>query len=145
MASGPFRGLVRDARRTLHDFMKIGAFYYEWKGGQVTSPIREITVRVHDKFLRMGDLAGTNFHYAEIEENAPRAIFMRSEIEPRRGMFISTDEAVYMIDSVLPPDDISVTANLKRLTAKDQLAGHPSYDDVKRVYLEAALPAMIGG
>src|SRR5690606_35034308 len=107
-------------------------------------PIAEITVRVHDKFLRVGDLAGTNFHYAEVEENAPRAIFMRAIIEPRRGYYLSTREGVYHIESLQPPDDISVTANLSRLTEKEAAKqGHPTYNPlVKRVYIEATLPTM---
>lgn len=142
--TGPFRGMVRDARRTLHAFMRVGAFYYRWEDGVVISPIAEISVRVHDKFLRVGDLAGTNFNYADVEENSPRGIFMLAEISPKRGHYLSTQEGIYFIDSLMPPDDISVTANLTRINAARQLEGHPVYQEptVKRVYIEGQLPSM---
>ena len=124
--------------------MRVGAFYYRFKDGDVVGPIAEISVRVHDKFLRVGDLAGTNFNYAELEENSPRAIFMNAEMVPARGYYLSTAEGIYKIEDTLPPDDISTTANLARITAEKLVAGHPVYTEpaVKRLYMGGMLGAL---
>lgn len=140
--AGPFRDRIREGRRRLHDYMHVDAFYYPEPEGVEIPFIRVVRVRVHDKFLRVGDLAGTNFHYAEIEDNAPRAIFMRDEIEPKKGFVLATDEGFYRIDSVKPPDDISVTANLSRVTHRAEIANFIPFS-VNRSYgyLGAVLPA----
>lgn len=139
--AGPFKDKIRDMRRRLHDYMHVDAFYYAMPKGSETPVVREVRVRIHDKFLKVGDLAGTNFHYAEVEENAPRAIFMRSEISPLRNYYLVTDEAFYIIDHSLPPDDISVTAKLSRLTNQNDIEGLIPFDGVKRAYCELTLPA----
>lgn len=124
--------------------MRVGAFYYRFKDGDVVGPIAEISVRVHDKFLRVGDLAGTNFNYAETEENSPRGIFMNAEMVPSTGYYLSTAEGIYKVDSTMPPDDISTTANLTRITAEKLVAGHPVYTEpaVKRLYMGGMLGAL---
>lgn len=79
---------------------------------------RTIRVLVTDRFQALGDLKGTNFNYAEIEDNTPRIEFLVDEIEPVRGAYVSIERGVaYQIDSVLAPEDITVTANVVRLDA----------------------------
>lgn len=113
-----FRDHIRQARRTLHEHMSVPALFFAWPSPEVIKPV---TVRVHDKFTYIGDLKGTNFHYAEIEDNSPRIVFMRSEVElPKRGMIITIEPGIgYSIDHVQPPDDISVTAKVVRLRAEE--------------------------
>lgn len=120
---GRFQSQMREARRKLHDYLHVPALYFPWPLG-ATVP-RLVTVRVHERFLSLGDLAGANFHYAERRDSSPSAIFLRSEVDPVRGMLISLEPGVaYRLDAVDPPDDITVTARIVRLGAKD-LVGLP--------------------
>ena len=88
-----------------------------------------ITVRVHEKWVALGDLKGTNFNYAETADIAPRIVFMRNgveapyvAVEPQRGYIVSIEPGVaYRIDNVQPPDDITVTATVIALDAADTL------------------------
>lgn len=83
------------------------------------SPV-EIQVRVHYSDKALGDQAGTNFHFAEREEIVPRLIFMRAQITPVRGAIVSVENGeAYRIDHLLPPDDITVTAEVIRLPPED--------------------------
>lgn len=136
---GRFRQQVRDARRTLHDYMSVPALYFAKNG-----PVREITVRVHDKFMALGDLKGTNFHYAEMEDDSPRLVFMLSEVEPSRGYYVSVEPGVaYFIDTPRVPDDITQTCRCQRLS--DQEAeGLPVPGNIY-AYGNLELPALGGG
>jgi hypothetical protein len=141
--AGPFQDKVDRARRQLHDYMHVDALYYSAPTVGEIPYIRQITCRVHDKFLRVGDLAGTNFHYAEMEENSPRGIFMRSEIEPKRGYIMATLRGYYRIDSMLPSDGITVTANLVRLTNQNDTEGLIPLDGTSYAYGQATLPGFV--
>jgi len=141
---GRFRAHIRRARRTLHEHLSVPALYFAWP---LRDGVKPIHVRVHDKFGSVGDLKGTNFHYAEIEENSPRIIMMRSEVEnPSRGMIISIGVTeAYRIDHVLPPDDITVTVKVSRLHSSE-MAGMPTpYEDGSLplfLTITASLPAI---
>lgn len=75
-----------------------------------------VHVIVTDRFQALGDLKGTNFNYAEVLDNTPRIEFLASEVQPSRNYFISIEPGVaYQIDTVQPPEDITVTANVIRL------------------------------
>lgn len=141
--AGPFQDKIDRARQKLHDYMHIDALYYDSPNGGDFPVIRQITCRVHDKFLRVGDLAGTNFHYAEMEENSPRAIFMRAEITPQRGFILATKRGYYRIDSLLPPDGLTVTANLARLVNPADTNGLIPLDGTVYAYGEATLPGFL--
>lgn len=79
---------------------------------------RTIKVLITDRFQALGDLKGTNFNYAEIEDNTPRIEFLTDEIEPAKSAYVSVERGVaYQIDTVLPPEDITVTANVVRMRA----------------------------
>lgn len=141
--AGPFQDKVDKARRKLHDYMHIDALYYVAPELGTIPFIRQITVRIHDKFLRVGDLAGTNFHYAEIEENSPRGIFMRQEIEPKKNFILATKRGYYRIDSLLPPDGLTVTANLARLTSHNDTEGLIPFDGSSYAYGDIVLPGFL--
>lgn len=124
---GRFKGHMRDARAALHEFMSEPALYLKSPGD--ASP-RLITARIHDKWGALGDLKGTNFNYAEVEDVAPRIIFWVSElysqgIELTRGAFVTVErDRVYRVDNILPRDDQTVTATVVRL-GKSEAAGFP--------------------
>ncbi|MBK3745543.1 hypothetical protein G3A39_41010 [Paraburkholderia aspalathi] len=107
---------------SLHDYMSVDAMYF--MEGTPEDAIR-ITVRVHEKWVALGDMKGTNFNYAETESIAPRIIFMLSEISPDRGAIVSVEPGVaFRVDTPLPPDDISVTATVIKLT-ESETVGFP--------------------
>lgn len=81
---------------------------------------KRITVRVHEKWVALGDLKGTNFNYAETESIAPRIVFLLSEVDPVRGAYVSIEPGLaYRIDNPSPPDDITVTATVIKVSAED--------------------------
>jgi len=116
---GPFRQHIREARRALHDYMSVPALCFNWPLPDGEEPKR-VSVRIHDKITIVGDLKGTNFHYAERYDYVPRAIFMRDEIIPQRKMILTVEPGIaYRIDSVEPPDEITITANLTRIRPEE--------------------------
>lgn len=117
---GDFRTKIREARRSLHSYMSEAAIAYMPVTAPATPTLINVTVRIHEKFQALGDLKGTSFHYAEVEDNTPRIVFLRSEITPQRNMIVSVEAGrAYRVDHVLPPDDITVTAKIVRLRAED--------------------------
>lgn len=115
---GAFREEIREARQILHEYMSMPAVYFRPPYEAGVTPVLEITVRVHDKFLALGDLKGTNFNYAEIEAIAPKAIFMLSEVTPDRGCIISLESGVaYQIDHTHEADDITQKADVIKMAA----------------------------
>lgn len=114
---GKFRQRMREGRRSLHEHMSVPALYFA--DPSADDPFL-ITVRVHEKWVALGDLKGTNFNYAETADIAPRIVFLRNEVEPERGCIISVEPGVaFRIDNVLPPDDITVTATVIALEPGD--------------------------
>ena len=112
-------------RRALHDRMGVPALYFALPYVDGVSAVRSISVRVHDQFTQLGDLKGTNFNYAEIEDNSPRIVFWRTFIEPQRNFIVSLDvDHIYRIDTVLPPDGDTITARVA-LMFKSETAGLP--------------------
>lgn len=119
-----FRDIKRHARRVVHAHLSIPALYFT--SADDPDP-RLVFVRLHTKFGTLGDMIGTNFHYAEMQEMQLRALFMRSEVpNPVRGAIISIAPGeAYRIDNVLPPDDIMVAAEVLPLTP-EQAQGLPT-------------------
>lgn len=141
--AGRFRQHIRRGRAQLHDHMSVPALYFASRYVPGDTLVMDITVRVHDTLHVLGDLKGTNFNYAEIEDNSPRIIFMRSEVEPVRSMTVSVEPGVaYRVDTVRAPNDITVTARVARLT-KDEMAGLPVPGDLIpiNVRIVATFPA----
>lgn len=111
-----FRDHMRIGNRKLHEHMSFRALCFMPPFVDGTTEVTEIDVRKHDKFVQLGDLKGTNFNYAEIEDNSPRLVFERSQIEPVRNHIVSVAVGeAYRVDTVLPPDDEFVTARVARL------------------------------
>lgn len=141
---GQFRQHMRKARGKLHGYMSVPALYFALPYVAGDTVVKEITVRVHDKFIAFGDLKGTTFNYAEMEDNSPRVIFMRSEVEPARNHVVSVEAGVALrVDSLMAPDDITVTARCARLHASEA-AGLPVPGDLipQNVRIVVTFPAL---
>ena len=69
--------------------------------------------------------------YAEREEIAPKLVFDRSEVAnpPRNGLVIISATEGYRIGQTEPPDGITITAEVSRLSASD-LAGKTLPEDL---------------
>lgn len=114
---GNFREKLRAGRKQLHERMSTPAIYLPAAGS--TSQVL-ISVRVHEHFKALGDLKGTNFNYAEVEDISPRIVFLRSEISPKRGAIVSVAPGeAYRVDHVLPHDDMTVTAKVVKFTEQE--------------------------
>lgn len=143
---GKFREKLRSGRRVLHDRMGDPALYFAppYVGGDTV--VTPITVRVHEHFGLLGDLKGTNFNYAEVEDQSPRIVFMRDEITPVRNMVVSVAPGqAYRVDTVSPPNDITVTARVVRLM-KEDAEGLPVPGDLipQNVRIEIGFPSFDG-
>lgn len=124
-----FRDIKRQARQIVHENLNVDALYLvpapEDAEGPYETPI-PITVRVHSKHTALGDQLGTNFSYAEREEQIPKIIFLVSEVaSPIRGAVVSVAAGeAYLVDTTEPTDDLSITARVTRLSAA-KAAGLP--------------------
>lgn len=113
---GSFRDQMDAARADLHKAMSQPAVYFLGPYDPLRTEVKEITVRVHDKFLALGDLKGTNFNYAELESVAPRIVFWHAEVSPERNYFVSVKPGLaYRIDTPLERDGVTITATVVRL------------------------------
>jgi hypothetical protein len=125
--------------------MSVDALYFALPYAEGDTQVIPITVRVHDTPVVLGDLKGTNFNYAEMEDNAPRIVFMRDEIEPVRGMIVSVEPGVaYRVDTLRAPNDITVTARVVRLR-EQETAGLPVPGDLipANVRIDMGFPAFL--
>lgn len=123
---GAYREEMREARGLLHEYMSVPAVYFKSPYDPDKTVVKETTVRVHEKFLALGDLKGTNFNYAEMESIAPRLILLREDIpNPQRGYIISIEPGeAYQLDHIQEPDDLTITALVIKLSPKEA-AGFP--------------------
>jgi hypothetical protein len=114
------RGIKTKARLDLHAAMQVPARYF--LGAQ---PYLPCGVRVHTDDKALGDVKGTAFEYAARHEVTPHLIFLISEIRPTRGALVAVEPGeVYAVDNVLPPDGITVTAEVTKVRADaPELAG----------------------
>lgn len=131
------RQLKERARLDLHQAMQVAALYLVENPNYVVPVVdpdipryleTPVNVRVHYEFGALGDLIGTNIHFAERQEIKPELIFLRSEIDdPQRHAVVSVspDEA-WRIDNVEPPDTITVKCQALRLSAAQiAMGGYP--------------------
>jgi len=113
------REIKAKARAQLHDAMSVPAYFMAARG---SDPV-PCSVRVHTKFGALGDLKGTSFSYAETREEIPKLLFWRSQVEPtgRNNLVtISADEG-YRLDTVDPPDGLTVKAAVVRLSPTEMI------------------------
>lgn len=115
------RDTKRKARRDLHEAMQVPALYLlPAEPGPWADPV-PCGVRLHLKFGALGDLKGTNVHYAEREDINPRGVFLRDQVDqPARDAVISVAPGeAYRIDHTLPADDEFVTAVIVPLSPSE--------------------------
>ena len=135
---GKFREEMRKGRAILHQKMgdRANIFAYPFDedddGNPVAPDISHIKVRVHEKFDALGDLKGTNYKYAEMEDNAPIAVFwlnIPTGFKPERGMaFVTEYGRVYIIDSTFPADDQTQNAKVNEVLGSRK-AEFPEYEN----------------
>ena len=112
-----FREVKRRARMQLHARMSEPALYLT----APTATPKSCTVRLHLKFDELGELLRGGF--ADRQEYNPRIIFLGEQVKPARNAIVVTaDMGAWRIDNDLPPDDITITAEVVRLT-RSQIAG----------------------
>lgn len=112
-----FREIKAKARGDLHARMKVPALYYA--PGSTTGVA--CSVRIHTKLNKQqGDLAGTNFSYAEQEEHIPAVLFWIDEVDPtnKAVVMIASDEG-YRVSVVRQPDGPTILAEVARLTTTE--------------------------
>lgn len=106
-----FREMKRKARRQLHAAMSDAALY-------LTSPTATpvpVTVRLHLNFAEVGELLRGGF--AERQEITPSIIFMADQVNPsHNGIVITEDMGAWRVDNDLPPDDITIKAEVVAMT-----------------------------
>ena len=110
-----FRDIKRRARRDLHEHMKLPALLLANKADPVGIPV---TIRLHTKFMALGDQKGTSLNSAEMEAMIPKAILMLDQIPsiPAENSVLSVAPGeAYRISHAEEPDDISVTVHIVQL------------------------------
>lgn len=106
-----FREIKRGARRQLHQQLSELALYLT---GPTATP-QTVTVRLHLNFDPVGELLRGGF--SERQESTPSIIFLREQVQPaNKGILITKDLGAWRVDNDLPPDDITIKAEVARLT-----------------------------
>jgi hypothetical protein len=113
-----WREQKREARRIVHNTMALDMKFFQTA---TSSPV-DVRARLHTKFTQIGD--DRSMGWAEIEAIKPRIIFMLDELPAglkldRNAVVLVQPGEAYNIDNTLPADDISVTAEVTRLTKRD--------------------------
>jgi hypothetical protein len=131
-----FRDIKNRARRDLHKALQVAAYYYSQEA-LVPLPVN---IRVHNKWLAKGDVAGTSFHFAEVREDAPALVFLYDEVDPNHGavVMVSPTEG-YRVQVPDPRYLQTVTAKVTPLL-DHELPDYLSPEDGKVVAIDAVLP-----
>lgn len=118
--------------------MEVPAIYIDPK----TQLYAAITVRVHSQFKALGDVKGTSFGFSERIDIVPELVFLREQgVQPRRDGVVSiSNEEAYRVDTVEPPDGITVKAKTPAIPLKD-LGGYPT-PDKRYAFPQASFPAL---
>lgn len=107
------------ARSDLHHHMRRPASLYD-KSGVLVGLVH---VRTATDIKAVGDLAGTNLSYAEVQEPVSKLIFWLEEHQPERGQMVvlSANEGYYL-DTLDPIDGQTQTVQVSRMSTSE-LAG----------------------
>lgn len=80
-----------------------------------------VTARFHSSIQALGALAGGE-GYAQVDSITPRIIFMNSQLIPKVGdLIIFEGVGAYKVGNVLPPDDITTTAEVSDISAEQAI------------------------
>lgn len=101
--------------------MWVPALYFP-NGNKDETPL-VIHPRKHSKMIQVGDAKGTRFHYSEIQDIAPRILFMLAEVpEPAdRAVVMLTINEGYRLHDRENNDFISVTSNATAMSESEAL------------------------
>ena len=119
------RDLRDRSRLALHRAMQVPAVF-------ITADRQtylDVTVRVHNRTQRFGDMTG--FDYAPVERitPVPEIVCLASEADPKRGdIFIISATEGYEVETSMPQDGITNTAQVTLLKAAE-IAPHPKPGD----------------
>jgi hypothetical protein len=106
------RDLKKRSRLALHDRMSFPAYHVDLDAGTESL----CSIRHHERQGAFGDMAG--FDYAPVErvEITPRIVVLAAEVSAKRGdvFSVSASEA-YEVETVMPPDGITVTIEVTRM------------------------------
>ncbi len=115
------RDLQRRARSTLHSTLSVPATYHSPDRQTVV----ECTVRVHDRQKAFGDMTGFDYDPAERVESVPEIVTLAEEVTMSRGgVFSLGADEQYQVETVMPPDGLTVTAQVSRRSAS-KVAAEP--------------------
>lgn len=122
-----FRTLKANARRALHERMKVRALYIP--DPEDLSTFQHVEVRLHTKAKALGSLSGTAYD-ADVESIIPKILFFRDQVAvPLRGAIVSVaEDEAYRVDVNEPPDGLSITASVIPLPIEDTV-GLPLPED----------------
>jgi len=111
------RDMKRRARVQLHERMSDPVIYIETPASEHVG----VLARLHLSFKEIGELLRGGF--ADRAEMTPSIVFMRQQAHVvRQGVVVTCDMGAYRIDQVYPPDDITVTAEVIKLTDSQVVA-----------------------
>jgi hypothetical protein len=112
-----FREVKRKGRMQLHQRIAEPALY-------LTTPIASpvgVSVRLHLSFDAVGELLRGGF--ADRQEMTPQIIFLGSQVVPgTNGFVITKDMGAWRVDNTMPPNDITITAEVVRVTPSQAIA-----------------------
>lgn len=112
-----FREMKRQARRQLHEHLSEPALYL----AATTAEPLGCTVRLHLKFDEVGELLRGGF--SDRQELTPRILFLGEQVQPaRNGIVVTRDMGAWRIDNDLPPDDITITTEVAKLSRNQVLS-----------------------
>lgn len=114
-----FRAIQAVMRSHVHEIMHIPAYYIESPGA---TPV-PCNVRRHGVISSHGGLQGTNFHYAERDEDTVKLRFDETEIAlPERGAIVTLSATEgYRIDRREPSERGFVYCPVTALDAADMV------------------------
>lgn len=115
-----FREFKERSRRLLHDKLCVPVVFCNSRGDG-DYQIWNGRVRIYNKNAYAGDLKGTNYHYAELIDDAPRIIFMVDEgANIQKNTFVGVDRnEIYQLSTADPTDVITKTYRAARLDGSD--------------------------
>ena len=114
----PHREAKLQARRDLHEGLQDAAYLY-YSGN--TGKLKVVYVRSHTEWGALGDVAGTSLIYAERNDTRKsQIIFLVEQHMPERGDVVAIGPGdIWRIDNIEPVYNITVAANVTRLTSKE--------------------------
>jgi hypothetical protein len=115
------RDLQRRARQALHTAMKVEAIYH--------SPDRATavpcTIRVHDRQKAFGDMTGFDYDPSERMASVPEIVMLADEVSPARGgVFSLAADEQYQVETPMPRDGLTITAQVSRRSTS-KIAAEP--------------------